>query len=194
MLECFFFISKQRRKNGRKFNHTHHCGQVAKRRSKLSNEKLQNVSSQIGMLGLRSPSVVFWVGSFLFGAFGVGRFLIGDKLLGFLHLLVLIAYIIFSVVSIFSAMGDAVSQIEGNATQFQRELEQAAKAYEQGRDYTFSEPSSEPEFSEQTGVYTALMFIFAGIMWIWWFLNLFLVGRKLRRKNYEKVIQVIDNA
>lgn len=163
--------------------------------NKLSSEKLQDVSSKVAMLGLRSPGVVFWVGSFLFGAFGVGRFLIGDKLLGFLRLLVLVLYVVFSYLTLVSALNDSFSSFESDITQFQRELNQAAKAYEQGRDYTFSTPSSsEPEISKQTTNYSMFMAIFAVLMWGWWVLDLFLVGRKLRRKNYDKVMQVIQSA
>lgn len=38
------------------------------------------------MLKLKSPALVFWVGTFLFGPFGVERFMIGDMVLGFVRL------------------------------------------------------------------------------------------------------------
>lgn len=38
------------------------------------------------MIKLKSPALVFWVGTFLFGAFGVGRFMIGDWVLGLIRL------------------------------------------------------------------------------------------------------------
>ncbi|ECP8588904.1 hypothetical protein FU405_03835 [Campylobacter coli] len=38
------------------------------------------------MIKLKSPALVFWVRTFLFGAFGVGRFMIGDWVLGLIRL------------------------------------------------------------------------------------------------------------
>ncbi|MCR2112331.1 hypothetical protein CUPS4123_08135 [Campylobacter upsaliensis] len=29
--------------------------------------------------------------------------------------------------------------------------------------------------------------------WIWWIVDMFLVGKKLRKKNYEKISAVFDN-
>ncbi|WP_407927903.1 hypothetical protein [Campylobacter molothri] len=65
----------------------------------LSEAKQQEVVSNIPMLGLKSPALVFWVGTFLFGAFGVGRFMIGDKVLGFMRLGLFLSFIIFIILS-----------------------------------------------------------------------------------------------
>lgn len=41
---------------------------------RLSEERKKDVLNQLPMLKLKSPALVFWVGTFLFGSFGVGRF------------------------------------------------------------------------------------------------------------------------
>ncbi|HEG6464956.1 TPA: hypothetical protein SE638_001579 [Campylobacter jejuni] len=55
--------------------------------------------NQLPMLKLKSPTLVFWVGTFLFGPFGVGRFMIGDMVLGFVRLAFVIIPIIFNIVA-----------------------------------------------------------------------------------------------
>ena len=41
--------------------------------------KINDLVSKIPQLNLKSPTVVFWVGSFIFGALDINRFMIGDK-------------------------------------------------------------------------------------------------------------------
>lgn len=38
--------------------------------------KINNLVSKIPQLNLKSPTIVFWVGSFVFGVLGVNRFMI----------------------------------------------------------------------------------------------------------------------
>jgi len=68
---------------------------------KTSEAKKDELMKNLPFLNLKSPALVFWVGSFLFGAFGVGRFMIGDKLHGGLRLGLCVIYFI----SAFAAMG-----------------------------------------------------------------------------------------
>ncbi|MCR2099295.1 hypothetical protein [Campylobacter upsaliensis] len=114
---------------------------------KLSEESQKNAITQLSVLNLKSPALVFWVGTFLLGALGVGRFMIGDMVLGFVHLVLTVLGI---VVGIFyeSSMNDFVGLLNGLLTLAN---------------------------------------------WIWWIVDMFLVGKKLRKKNYEKISAVFDN-
>ncbi|MCR2062457.1 hypothetical protein [Campylobacter helveticus] len=114
---------------------------------KLSEESQKNAITQLSVLNLKSPALVFWVGTFLLGALGVGRFMIGDMVLGFARLVLTVLAI---VVGIFyaSSMNDFVGLLYGLLTVAN---------------------------------------------WIWWIVDMFLVGKKLRKKNYEKISAVFDN-
>ncbi|MBS4275911.1 hypothetical protein [Campylobacter vulpis] len=114
---------------------------------KLSEESQKNAITQLSVLNLKSPALVFWVGTFLLGALGVGRFMIGDMILGFVRL---VLTVLAMVVSIFyaSSMNDFVGLLYGLLTVAN---------------------------------------------WIWWIVDMFLVGKKLRKKNYEKISAVFDN-
>lgn len=114
---------------------------------KLSEESQKNAITQLFVLNLKSPALVFWVGTFLLGALGVGRFMIGDMVLGFVRLVLTVLGI---VVGIFyeSSMNDFVGLLSGLLTLAN---------------------------------------------WIWWIVDMFLVGKKLRKKNYEKISAVFDN-
>lgn len=114
---------------------------------KLSEESQKNAITQLSVLNLKSPALVFWVGTFLLGALGVGRFMIGDMVLGFVRLVLTVLGI---VVGIFyeSSMNDFVGLLSGLLTLAN---------------------------------------------WIWWIVDMFLVGKKLRKKNYEKISAVFDN-
>lgn len=110
-------------------------------------EKLDNASEakkdefvkNLPFLNLKSPAFVFWVGSFLFGNLGVGRFMIGDKLLGGLRLGLVILWIITDI----AGMG-VVAQGLGSCAM------------------------------------------------IWWIVDLFLAGKKLRKQNLDKVMQSLQ--
>lgn len=110
-------------------------------------EKLDNASEakkdefvkNLPFLNLKSPAFVFWVGSFLFGTCGVGRFMIGDKLLGGLRL----GLVILSIITDIAGMS-VVGQ----------------------------------------GLWSCAM--------IWWIVDLFLTGKKLRKQNLDKVIQSLQ--
>lgn len=60
------------------------------RLDKLSDSQRNELAQKLPLLKLKSPALVFWVGSFLFGSLGVGRFMIGDMLLGGIRLLLTI--------------------------------------------------------------------------------------------------------
>ncbi|MBW1422275.1 hypothetical protein AT909_08170, partial [Campylobacter jejuni] len=99
--------------------------------------------NQLPMLKLKSPTLVFWVGTFLFGPFGVGRFMIGDMVLGFVRLAFVIIPIIFNIV--------------------------ASKSLQN------------------------IAYILVIVNWtIWWIVDMFLVGKKLRKQNYEKIANIIQ--
>lgn len=114
---------------------------------KLSEESQKNAITQLSVLNLKSSALVFWVGTFLLGALGVGRFMIGDMVLGFARLILTVLGI---VVGIFyeSSMNDFVGLLSGLLTLAN---------------------------------------------WIWWIVDMFLIGKKLRKKNYEKISAVFDN-
>ena len=95
------------------------------------------------MLKLKSPALMFWVGTFLFGPFGVGCFMIGDMVLGFVRLAFVIIPIIFNIVASESLQNIAYILVIVNWT-------------------------------------------------IWWIVDMFLVGKKLRKQNYEKIANIIQ--
>lgn len=109
---------------------------------KLNDTQKQNVMQQLSFAKLKSPAFVFWVGNFLFGSFGVARFMIGDTILGIVKLAIVILGMIGAIF-----MG---------------------------------------ENSPVTGFSIA-------VANIWWIIDLFLVGPKLRRKNLAKINSIIDS-
>ncbi|HEF6794501.1 TPA: hypothetical protein SAV48_000832 [Campylobacter jejuni] len=110
---------------------------------RLSEERKKDVLNQFPMLKLKSPTLVFWVGTFLFGPFGVERFMIGDMVLGFVRLAFVIIPIIFNIV--------------------------ASKSLQN------------------------IAYILVIVNWtIWWIVDMFLVGKKLRKQNYEKIANIIQ--
>lgn len=72
--------------------------QLKEKLDSLDEKSRNDFIAKIPLLGLKSPKFVFWVGSFLFGGFGVNRFMIGDKMLGIaklaLYVLMLSFYIL----------------------------------------------------------------------------------------------------
>ncbi|WP_096027790.1 hypothetical protein [Campylobacter lanienae] len=100
----------------------------------LSQDKQKDFISKLSQIKLKSPAFVFWVGNFLLGNLGVARFMIGDMLLGFIRLGLVIL-----------------------------------------------------------DIFIELSFNNASILlviWIWWIVDLFLVGKKLRKQNLEKIINL----
>lgn len=100
----------------------------------LSQDKQKDFISKLSQIKLKSPAFVFWVGNFLLGNLGVARFMIGDMLLGFIRLGLVILDIFIEL--------------------------------------SFSNAS-------------ILL-----VIWIWWIVDLFLVGKKLRKQNLEKIINL----
>ncbi|KRS99041.1 hypothetical protein [Campylobacter coli] len=111
---------------------------------RLNEDKQKEVVAQLPMIKLKSPALVFWVGTFLFGAFGVGRFMIGDWVLGLIRLGITIVAMFCGILMI---------------------------------------------------TYSALEIIY-GLLWlvnwIWWIVDMFLVGKKLRKQNFEKIANIIQ--
>lgn len=102
----------------------------------LSQDKQKDFISKLSQIKLKSPAFVFWVGNFLLGNLGVARFMIGDMILGFIRLGLVIL-----------------------------------------------------------DIFIELSFNNASILlviWIWWIVDLFLVGKKLRKQNLEKIINLMQ--
>lgn len=112
---------------------------------KMSEAKRDEFMRALPMLNLKSPTKVFWLESFVFGAFGVGRFMIGDKVLGALRLGIVLLSMIFSSL----AGGD------------------------------------------KNSLFIKFYALTTLIMWIWWIVDLFLTGKKLRRNNLNKILQAL---
>ncbi|EAK3930372.1 hypothetical protein C1U56_02820 [Campylobacter jejuni] len=114
---------------------------------RLNEDKQKEVVAQLPMIKLKSPALVFWVGTFLFGGLGVGRFMIGDMVLGFARL----------------ALGIIIPII------------------------------SFLLFEETIANRLAGICIFIDFN-IWWIVDMFLVGKKLRKQNFEKINKIIEEA
>lgn len=112
----------------------------------LSQDKQKDFISKLSQIKLKSPAFVFWVGNFLFGSFGVARFMIGDMMLGFIRLGLTILCCIFIALSLFN----------NNAE------------------------------------YLAIADFISFIIFIWGIADLFLVGKKLRKQNLEKIINLMQ--
>ncbi len=106
----------------------------------LSQDKQKDFISKLSQIKLKNPAFVFWVGNFLLGNLGVARFMIGDKILGFIRL------------------GLAILNI----------------------------------YIELSSYNTEFLTSIALIIWIWWIVDLFLVGKKLRKQNFEKIINLMQ--
>lgn len=115
------------------------------RLDKLSDAKREELMQKLPTLNLKSPALVFWVGSLLFGNFGVGRFMIGDTLLGGIRLGLFILYL----TSGFFAF-----------------------------------------ISVTAGITIGSIAVIA--MWIWYIVDLFITGKKLRKKNLDKILLAIS--
>lgn len=68
--------------------------------SKQSKVSLARIIMVIPALRLKSPEIVFWIGSVVLGLFGVGRFMVNDKTLGIIKLLLVACSYIFLFLSI----------------------------------------------------------------------------------------------
>lgn len=105
----------------------------------LDEKQLSNVVSKIEALDLKSPTLVFWVGSFFFGQLGAGRFMIGDVWLGVIRAVLATLYSIF---------------------------------------YMANEEK--------------IAAVFGLINLVWWVVDLFLVGKKLRKQNLQKILMILQ--
>ena len=76
----------------------------------LDEKKLDELAQKIPILNLKSPIFVFWVGSFIFGALGVNRFMTGQIWLGALKLAIFLAHTVLFIF-IISATLDAASNV-----------------------------------------------------------------------------------
>ena len=123
------------------------------------------ISWWIAILKLKSPIFVFWVGSFIFGALGVNRFMTGQIWLGVLKLAIFLAYIILFIV-ITGATLDAVANAATN-----EDLQNAFKLI---------------------GVNTFIAGILGIVITIWWFVDLFITSSAVRKQNLEKILKAID--
>lgn len=119
--------------------------QLRDRLDSLDEQQRNEFMAKIPLLKLKSPKFVFWVGSFLFGGFGVGRFMIGDKILGVARLTITILAIVFSNLA-----------TESNSS-----------------------------------IINGITLWCAIITNIWWIADLFLVGKKLRKQNLDKLLSAL---
>lgn len=137
--------------------------QVRDRLEKLSDDKRNDLMRNLPNLKLKSPALVFWVGSFLFGNFGVGRFMIGDIGLGIVRLALLIIGIICDLIGLAGMAGGML-------------LDDGEEAF---------------EAALGGGIMATIGGIFMLITIIWWIVDLFIVGKKLRAQNMQKILDAI---
>ena len=131
----------------------------------LDEKKLDELAQKIPTLNLKSPVFVFWVGSFIFGALGVNRFMTGQIWLGVLKLALFLAHMIFFII-ITSAMLDTVANAATN-----EDLQNAIRLI---------------------GVNSFIVGILGIVITIWWFVDLFITGSAVRKQNLEKILKAID--
>lgn len=74
---------------------------------KLDKVGLAKIVIGLPLLKLHNVQMVFWVGSVILGIFGVGRFMIGDRVIGALKVsLLLISYALLMISAVFVQLSD----------------------------------------------------------------------------------------
>ena len=126
--------------------------------------KINDLVSKIPQLNLKSPVIVFWVGSFIFGVLGVNRFMIGQTALGLAKLALFILYIVF--IFLFSKVIISVDE--------------------------WITPEEILYLTDLAKTYSKIISIFEIIIIIWWVIDLFITDKSVRKQNLEKISKAID--
>ena len=126
--------------------------------------KINDLVSKIPQLNLKSPRIVFWVGSFVFGVLGVNRFMIGQTALGLAKLALFILYIVF--IFLFSKVIISVDE--------------------------WITPEEILYLTDLAKTYSKIISIFEIIIIIWWVIDLFITDKSVRKQNLEKISKAID--
>lgn len=126
--------------------------------------KINNLVSKIPQLNLKSPTIVFWVDSFIFGVLGVNRFMIGQTALGLAKLALFILYIVF--IFLFAKVIISVDE--------------------------WITPEEILHLMDLAKTYSKIINIFEIIIIIWWVIDLFITGKSVRKQNLEKISKAID--
>ena len=126
--------------------------------------KINDLVSKIPQLNLKSPTIIFWVGSFVFGVLGVNRFMIGQTALGLAKLALFILYIVF--IFLFSKVIISVDE--------------------------WITPEEMLYLMDLAKTYSKIISIFEIIIIIWWVIDLFITGKSVRKQNLEKISKAID--
>ena len=130
----------------------------------LDETKINDLVSKIPQLNLKSPTIVFWVGSFVFGVLGVNRFMIGQTALGLAKLALFILYIVF--IFLFAKVIISVDE--------------------------WITPEEILHLMDLAKTYSKIINIFEIIIIIWWVIDLFITGKSVRKQNLEKISKAID--
>ena len=126
--------------------------------------KINDLVSKIPQLNLKSPTIVFWVGSFVFGVLGVNRFMIGQTALDLAKLALFILYIVF--IFLFSKVIISVNE--------------------------WITPEEILYLTDLAKTYSKIINIFEIIIIIWWVIDLFITDKSVRKQNLEKISKEID--
>lgn len=126
--------------------------------------KINDLVSKIPQLNLKSPTIVFWVGSFVFGVLGVNRFMIGQTALDLAKLALFILYIVF--IFLFSKVIISVDE--------------------------WITPEEILYLTDLAKTYSKIINIFEIIIIIWWVIDLFITDKSVRKQNLEKISKEID--
>ena len=84
----------------------------------LDETKINDLVSKIQQLNLKSPTIVFWVGSFVFGALDINRFMTGQIWLGALKQAIFLAHAVLFIVitnTTFDAASNVINEYLQNA-------------------------------------------------------------------------------
>ena len=116
--------------------------------------KINDLVSKIPQLNLKSPTIIFWVGSFVFGVLGVNRFMIGQTALGLAKLALFILYIVF--IFLFSKVIISVDE--------------------------WITPEEILYLTDLAKTYSKIINIFEIIIIIWWVIDLFITDKSVRKQ------------
>lgn len=117
--------------------------------------KINDLVSKIPQLNLKSPTIIFWVGSFVFGVLGVNRFMIGQTALGLAKLALFILYIVF--IFLFSKVIISVDE--------------------------WITPEEILYLTDLAKTYSKIINIFEIIIIIWWVIDLFITDKSVRKQS-----------
>lgn len=186
---------------------------------KLDEKGKESFLMQVQHTKLKNPTMVFWVGAFLFGTLGVNRFMLGDVGKGIAKLALYIFAIIFLVIGSLGALGSILESgmSDSNMKAYEKCFKDGIKwnnanPYNAKPDAYWQEMCAlehnvemicdmygeecKPKESESSMFGGIALMVFAGILQVaslvWFVVDLFIAGgKRAREMNYQSVSNIL---